>query len=134
MERGLRYFSVLIALSIFAHAFAPVAARAGGGMVEGLPDNPEDGPPFFGEAIDVKGHKRMVGVHVRADFGKSQYLLTTTDEEGDFHFTGFGKNVDPASVRISCSKEGYRLIDASRQPSSGASDAPIHIECLMERE
>lgn len=127
---GRLVFIIFLLLGISGPRFAV----AGGGAVEGLEDNPADGPPFFGEAVDIRGHKPITGATVRADYGKSQSLLTSTDPEGRFRFTGFGPSIDPKTVRVSCSMKGFRLIEATQRQVSNDSGAPYHVECLMARE
>lgn len=96
--------------------------------------NPEDGPPFFGEARDVSTQKVLVDAIVRAEFAKGQVILTRTDPEGRFRFGAFGKSVPPDTVQIKCAMKGYKLLDVSRRQGSGPPDTPIEIECLLEPE
>ena len=36
-------------------------------------------------------------------------LVTRTDDQGHFKFSGFSKDIDPKDVEITCSKEGLKL-------------------------
>lgn len=109
-------------------------AWAGGGDIDGLPDDPADGPSFFGEAKDIGAFKPLEGVSVRAEFGKGQAILTSTDPDGRFHFGGFGHDVSPDTIQIKCSMRGYKLVDVPRRRASNAPESPVELECLMEKE
>lgn len=74
----------------------------------------------------------MQNVQVKAEFGE-QRISTYTNDEGSFKIPGFGKDIAADSVAISCVKEGYRTLDMSRRRLSNATDAPVVVECLLER-
>ena len=118
----------LVLLSVLT--LAPIA-RAGGDDVEPALGDPADGPPFFGDALDIKNRKPLVDTLVRAEFGKGQVILTRTDPEGKFRFGAFGKSVDPASIKISCAMKGYKAVDVVRTPGRRDED-PIEVQCLLE--
>jgi hypothetical protein len=109
------------------------ATRAGGDDVEPSLDDPADGPPFFGDALDIKTRKGLVDALVRAEFGKGQTILTRTDPEGKFRFGAFGRTVDPNTIKISCSMKGYKPVDVIRTPGRRDED-PVEVECLLEPE
>ena len=117
----------LLALGVLA--LAP--AYAGGDDVEPGLGDPADGPPFFGDALDIKTRKFLVDALVRAEFGKGQVILTRTDPEGKFRFGAFGKTVSPDSVKISCAMKGYKPVDVVRTPGRRDED-PIEVQCLLE--
>ncbi len=94
----------------------------------------ENGAPFFGEALDVKGMKPIEGVRIRAQLkGKPLPVFVDTNDEGRFSLRGFGKGIDPANVDVKCEMSGYKLIDLSRRRVSKAPDAATEIECLFEK-
>jgi hypothetical protein len=108
-------------------------ALAGGDGVEPGSDDPADGPPFFGDALDIKNRKTLVDALVRAEFGKGQVVLTRTDPEGRFRFSAFGRTIDPGAVKISCAMKGYKPVDTVRTPGRRNED-PIEVQCLLEPE
>jgi hypothetical protein len=108
-------------------------ALAGGDDVEPGLEDPADGPPFFGDALDIKSRKILVDALVRAEFGKGQVILTRTDPEGKFRFGAFGRTVDPNSITISCAMKGYKAVDTIRTPGRRDED-PIEVQCLLEPE
>lgn len=118
-----------IALSL---SYAP--ARAGGADLEALMGDTENGAPFFGEAMDVKGMKPIEGVRIRAQLkGSPLPVFVDTNHEGRFTLRGFGKGIDPETVAIACEKTGYKLLDLSRRRMSKDKDAATEIECLFEK-
>jgi hypothetical protein len=116
---------------LFVSLAAP--ASAGGDDVEPGLGDPADGPPFFGEVVDLKSRKTLVDALVRAEFGKGQVILTRTDPEGRFRFGAFGRTVDPASIHFTCSMKGYKAVDLIRQPGP-RDESPIELKCLLEPE
>ena len=111
---------------------APLAVAGGDDVEPGLGD-PADGPPFFGDALDIKNRKAVVDALVRAEFGKGQVILTRTDPEGKFRFGAFGRTVSPESIKISCAMKGYKAVDVVRTPGRRDED-PIEVQCLLEPE
>ena len=108
-------------------------ALAGGDGVEPGLDDPADGPPFFGDVLNIKGRKMLVDALVRAEFGTGQVILTRTDPEGKFRFGPFGRTVDPNSIKISCAMKGFKAVDIIRMPGRRSED-PIEVQCLLEPE
>jgi hypothetical protein len=94
-------------------------------------DELDNGPSFFGEAKEVGSLRPMQNVQVRAEVGERR-VSTYTNDEGSFKIPGFGKETGADSVTITCAKDGYRTLDISRGRLSGAADAPVVIECLLE--
>jgi hypothetical protein len=94
-------------------------------------DELDNGPSYFGEAKEVGSLRSMQGVQVKAALGEQQ-VSTYTNDEGSFKIPSFGKETVVDNVAITCSKEGYRTLDISRRRLSGAADAPVMIECLLE--
>ncbi len=125
--------TIAIALSLSCVLAVP-GARAGGADLESIMGDTENGAPFFGEALDVKGMKPIEGVRIRAQLkGKPLPVFVDTNDEGRFSLRGFGKGIDPANVDVKCEMSGYKLIDLSRRRVSKAPDAATEIECLFEK-
>ena len=74
----------------------------------------------------------MQSVQVSAELG-AQRISTYTNDEGSFKIPSFGKDTVVDNVAIACTKQGYRTLDISRRRLSSAADAPVVIECLLER-
>ncbi len=108
-------------------------AYAGGDDVEPGLGDPADGPPFFGEALNIKARKPMADVLVRAEFGKGQAILARTDAEGKFRFGAFGRTVDPNSIQFTCTIKGFKPVDLIRRPGP-RDESPIELQCLLEPE
>ena len=126
MFKKTAFFSLLLAVLA-----AP--AIAGGDDVEPGLGDPADGPPFFGEVVDLKSRKNLVDALVRAEFGKGQVILTRSDPEGRFRFGAFGRTVDPNSIQFTCAMKGYKAVDLIRTPGP-RDESPIELKCLLEPE
>jgi hypothetical protein len=107
-------------------------ARAGGDSVEGRDEDENGG--FFGEAKDVKGFRPVQSARVSAAAKDGRTYITSTNAEGQFRLGSFGKEVNPDDVDVKCSANGYRSVDVIRRRMSSAPEAPIEVECLLERE
>jgi hypothetical protein len=61
-------------------------------------------------------------------------VVTRTDLLGTYKVPGFGKEVDPKDVEVSCDKPGYKQLRVVRR-SSPSSDPkiPIETECTLQR-
>jgi hypothetical protein len=125
--------SLLCASLVGCTLLSLAPALAGGDGVEPGLDDPADGPPFFGDVLDIKKRKMLVDALVRAEFGKGQVILTRSDPEGRFRFGAFGRTVDPASIKISCAMKGFKAVDTIRTPGRRVED-PIEVQCLLEPE
>jgi hypothetical protein len=95
-------------------------------------DELDVGPSFFGEAKEVGSLRPMQSVQVSAELG-ARRMSTYSNDEGSFKIPSFGRDTVVENVTIACSKEGYRTLDISRRRLSSAADAPVVIECLLER-
>jgi hypothetical protein len=122
--------ALLAAFVVFASPFA----HAGDADLQAIEGDKENGPPFFGEAMDVKGMRPLEGVRIRAQVkGQPLPVFVNTSDEGRFSLRGFGKSVDPENVDVQCSMDGYRLLDLTRRRVSKAADAATVVECLFEK-
>jgi len=124
--------SGIAALALLASAsLLPLHALAGGD--DDAMDDHDHGAPFFGEAKDVKGMKPVYGALIKAQVtGKLVTIMINTNDEGRFKLPGFGKDIDPEKVAVTCSKDGYRTIEVLRRRLTSAADAPVEIECLLD--
>ena len=126
----------LVALNLcFAAILAAPPSMAGGSDIEATEaEVKERGPPFFGEALNVKGMKPIEGVIIRAK-AKGQLLpvIAETTDEGRFSIRGFGKKISPDDVAVTCQHKDYKLLDLTRRRVSKAADAATVVECLFEK-
>lgn len=134
-RRRARWVFILLAAS----ASACGAALAGSAEYEQQmlqhSDDPDDGPPFFGEAKDLRTMGPLAGVRVKAAVqGTSVAVVVATDIDGRFRLPGLGRGVGPDTVVFSCAKDGYAPADAMTRATGSTPNAPIEVECLMDRK
>jgi hypothetical protein len=121
---------ILLVLGALA---VPLAAWAGEADFNES-DIAEFGTPYFGEAKDIKGLTPIEGVRFKAQLkGTQRFFLISTDDEGHFRRNGLGTDVNSDNVEVTCEKEGYRTVDLLRRRTSDKRNAPVEVECLMEK-
>lgn len=92
-------------------------------------------PRMFGDVRDFDGYRPLQGVRIQAQIkGAPSPMVATTDADGHFKLPGFPGNADPEMVKITCSLNGYRLLNLSRRKLGKDMDAPVEVECLLEKE
>jgi hypothetical protein len=94
----------------------------------------DEGPAYFGFVKDTNGAtmpdaKVTVGVKGRGG------VVTRTDMLGAYKVPGFGKEIDPAEVEITCDKAGFKQVKTLRRMRSPNAEVkiPIETECTMQR-
>jgi hypothetical protein len=114
---------------------APSAGRAGGtGFTDEDLSNTSDGPAFFGFVREVGG-AGIADAKVTAEVKDRGALVTRTDIMGVYKIPGFGQDVKPDDVTISCAKDGYKQADVQRQPhAAGDIKDPIEVECYLQKQ
>src|SRR5262249_48120572 len=109
------------------------AAGWGGGSMDEDEASADEGPSFFGFVRDARG----LGVgdaKVTAELKGRGALITRTNVLGSYKIPGFGKDVNPDDVTITCSKDGYQQTTVMRRTMPGADPkAPIETECTLRR-
>lgn len=133
MARPTTAFSnVLAAAAAVCCAMLAFTAIAGDGEYE--PDDSEHGAPFLGEVKDIRGFKPVQSAQIKLQIrGTQRFVLFQSDDEGRFRRSGLGAEIDPETVEVTCTKTGYRTIEVMRRRLSTAKDAPVEVECLLER-
>lgn len=110
-------------------------AIAGGSDIEGAEEDRELGAYYFGEAKDIKGLKPLEGVRITAQRkGTLLPVMATTDGDGRFRIPGFGKEVNSDDVVVACAKSGWKLLEFTRRKMANDADAPVEVECLLEKQ
>jgi len=114
-------------------AFAVAAWAGGAGFGDDDDNSEEEGPSYFGFVRDANGAtvpdaKVTVGVKNRGG------IVTRTDLLGTYKVPGFGKDVDPKDVEVSCDKPGYRQLRVVRRSApSNDPRIPVETECTLQR-
>jgi len=106
-----------------------------GGSGFGDDDDPgeDEGPSYFGFVRDSGGGTlpdAKVTVAVKDRGG----VVTRTDALGAYKVPGFGKEISPNDVEVSCEKQGYRqnrVVRRNLPPPD--SKLPVETDCLMQR-
>ena len=119
----------------WAVSLSLLSSAAFAGEADFEPDDiHEHGPPYFGEAKDIKGLKPLEDVQIKVQVkGTRRFFIVQTDGEGRFRRNGLGTDVDPANVEFACEKSGFRTIEIMHRRLSSAKFSPVEIECLLER-
>lgn len=123
-----------VAILFAAVIFAPNLVRAGGASLlnQDIQAGTE-GPPFFGFVREVGG-AGINGAKVTGDL-KGGALVTTTDVLGLYKLPGFGPNVNPDDVVISCAKDGYKQANVVRRShNAGDMKDPIEVDCYLQKQ
>jgi hypothetical protein len=93
----------------------------------------DEGPSYFGFVKDANGSTipdTKVTVAVKDRGG----VVTRTDALGAYKVPGFGKEVDPKDVEVSCEKPGYKQTRTFRRNLPPPdSKIPIETDCHMQR-
>jgi len=106
-----------------------------GGSGFGDDDDPgeDEGPSYFGFVKDAGGATipdAKVTVSVKDRGG----VVTRTDALGAYKVPGFGKEISPNDVEISCEKPGYKQTGTLRRNLPPPdSKIPVETDCRMQR-
>jgi hypothetical protein len=127
--------SLLLALALIVPlAMASTAWAGGASLDEDDEDQSNAGVSFFGFARDLSLGGGVADVKVSADIkNRNASLVTRTDDQGHFKFSGFSKEIDPKDVEITCSKEGYKLQRTIRRQPPGDAISTVEVDCLMAK-
>ena len=120
---------------IVALALGAGGAFAGGSGLDEQ-DDADAGTPFFGfvKDLDARG-KGIADAKVTAEIkGSNAALITRADAQGHYRLAGFGKDVNPDNVAITCTVDGYKLDRTPRRKLSNDPGAPVEVDCLMVKQ
>jgi hypothetical protein len=128
--------SLLFALALLVPlGVAGVAFAGGASLDEDEEDASNAGVSFFGFARDLDRGGGVADAKVSAEIkNRNASLVTRTDDQGHFKFSGFSKDIDPKDVEITCSKDGLKLQRTVRRQTPGGDNATtIEVDCLMRK-
>jgi hypothetical protein len=112
---------------------AQLAWAGGSGFGDDDDPSEDEGPPYFGFVKDTSG-ATMPDVKVTVSVKDRGGVVTRTDALGAYKVPGFGKEIDPKDVEISCEKEGFKQARTLRRPLPPPdSKIPVETECVMQR-
>jgi hypothetical protein len=125
--------SLLLGLAVVIPlAFAGLAWAGGASLDDDEEDPSNAGVSFFGFAKDLDRGGGSPDAKVSAEIkGRNASLVTRTDDQGHFKFSGFSKDIDPKDVEITCSKDGLKLQRTMRRQPPGETATSIEVDCLM---
>src|ERR1700692_172559 len=125
IDRG--WLRVLLVATLIG--VVPTSSRAGGvGFGEDDANSGDDGPSYFGFVREVDG-PGVADAKVTAELKNRGALVTRTDILGVYKIPGFGKDINPDDVIISCAKDGYKQANVLRRPhTAGDAKDPVEVE------
>jgi hypothetical protein len=107
------------------------AVWAGGSSFGDDDEEADEGPAYFGFVRDTGG-STIPDAKVTVGIANRGGVVTRTDALGAYKVPGFGKEVDPKEVQVTCEKEGYKQVKVLRR--TPGKDAPIvETECTLQR-
>ena len=121
-----------VALTLTIIIVLPSLALAGGTGFGDDDSDDDNGPSYFGFVREVDG-PGVADAKVTAALKDRGALVTRTDIMGVYKIPGFGKDVDPKDITISCAKDGYKETSVDRRPNSDPKD-PVEIECYLHKQ
>lgn len=130
MARGLRVRSIALTIAV-AGALSAGAALAGGSMGD---DDHDDSRNLIGVVRDF-GSGPMPDARIAATTKTgSSIFVTRTDQNGRYRITGFPADIDPNSLVVTCTRDGFRHVRSVMRNPNPPPEAPVEIDCLMERQ
>jgi hypothetical protein len=128
-----RYWQFVLSVAVFAFFLMAAAqpARAGG-VNFGEDSDTADGPSYFGFVRDGNGSP-VNGARVTAAPQAGGSLVTRSNSMGIYKIPGFAKEIDPKTVDISCTKDGYAQSNVMRRGQADAKD-PVEVDCTLQKQ
>src|ERR1700733_4513111 len=99
----------------------PGLPHAGGVTFTDDDNTSDEGPSYFGFVREVDG-PGISDAKVTAALKDRGALVTRTDIMGVYKIPGFGKDINPDDIVISCVKDGYTQANVLRRPRLRADD------------
>jgi hypothetical protein len=128
--------SLIVGLALILPLGVAGLAWAGGASLdEDEEDDSQAGVSFFGFAKDLDRGGGVADAKVSAEIkNRNASLVTRTDDQGHFKFSGFSKDIDPKDVEITCTKDGLKLQRTVRRTGGAADSGSIEVDCLMVKK
>src|SRR5580700_3563030 len=126
--------SLLLGLAlVIPLAFAGLAWAGGASLDEDDEDQSNAGVSFFGFAKDLDRGGGVPDAKVTAEIkNRNASLVTRTDDQGHYKFSGFSKEIDPKDVEITCTRDGLKLLRTLRRSGDNPGGASVvEVDCLM---
>jgi hypothetical protein len=124
------HFTLAVTIGLILVILTPVWP---GGSDEGPDVHHDDGPTYFGFVKD-SGGKAIPDAKVTAAIKGLGSVITRTNAAGSYKLPGFGKDISPDRVTISCSKDGFKQTRSfARTPLTKKPLTAVEIECTMQR-
>lgn len=125
------HFALAIATALLLFNLSQVWA---GGSDDDAPDAHQDnGPNYFGFVKDTGG-KTIADAKITAEIKGKGTVIARTNATGAYKLPGFGKDIPPNNVVISCSKDGYKQTRSfTRTPLNKKPLTAIEIECTLQK-
>ena len=128
-RRWLSVASIAVSAVVVLAAMQPAGA---GGVNFGEDSDANDGPSYFGFVRDGNGSP-VSGARVTAAPQAGGSLVTRTNSMGVYKIPGFAKEIDPKTVGISCTKDGYVQANVLRRGQADAKD-PVEVDCTLQKQ
>lgn len=128
-----RRVSLASAVVAMTCALSTALWAGGSGFGDDDDSSEDEGPAYFGFVKDTNG-ATMPDAKVTVAVKERGGVVTRTDALGAYKVPGFGKEIDPKDVEVSCEKEGYkqtRVLRRNLPPPD--SKIPIETECTLQR-
>jgi hypothetical protein len=122
-----------VALIVALTLAVPGLLRAGGvDFTDDDTTTDDEGPPYFGFVREVDG-PGIADAKVTAELKDRGALVTRTNIMGVYKIPGFGKDINPDDVIISCAKDGYKEANVLRRSRNDVKD-PVEVECYLKKD
>ena len=133
MRCSVRRASLAAAVVVMACALSTALWAGGSGFGDDDDTSEDEGPAYFGFVKDTNG-ATMPDAKVTVAVKERGGVVTRTDALGAYKVPGFGKEIDPKDVEITCEKEGFKQARTLRRNLPPPdSKIPIETECTMRR-
>jgi hypothetical protein len=136
MKLLLRRIALFLFITVSLISLASTALWSGGEAGDDAHDH-DDGVHFFGFVKDVTGRAipdAKVTVDIKGLIKGNAQVVARTNATGAYRIPGFGKEISPTNVTISCSKDGYKQTRSFIRTSLAKKPlTAIEIECTMQR-
>ena len=128
-----RHRHLVLATAVLVSTAA--AALAGGTSLDDRDELQDQGPSIAGWVRNVAGGAVIDNARVEADSKvAASSLVTRTDLDGAFRFSGLGEDFPIDAIELTCAKDGFRMVDIITRRLSKDPKVPLEVECVLERK